>query len=90
MLPLQHVLLLDTDSMPLKDPATLFKSSEYLTYGNLFWPDYWHDDGLKGWVRRWGGALVVLAVSCILPGSSKFRLARLSPCPCMWVRQWRF
>jgi hypothetical protein len=40
--------------MPLKDPATLFLSSEYREYGNLFWPDYWHDDGLKGWVKGWG------------------------------------
>jgi alpha 1,2-mannosyltransferase len=40
----QHVMLLDCDSFPLKDPAPLFQSMEYLTHGSLFWPDFWHDD----------------------------------------------
>ncbi|EKD19386.1 uncharacterized protein L3040_006828 [Drepanopeziza brunnea f. sp. 'multigermtubi'] len=34
-----EVLLLDSDNIPVLDPATLFESETYKTYGTLFWPD---------------------------------------------------
>ncbi|PBP22022.1 ADP-heptose:LPS heptosyltransferase-like protein [Diplocarpon rosae] len=34
-----EVLLLDSDNIPIVDPATLFASSTYTTYGTVFWPD---------------------------------------------------
>ena len=37
----QHVLLLDSDSIPLADPTPLFSSPEYQEAGALFWPDFW-------------------------------------------------
>lgn len=39
--PYDHVLLLDSDSVPLVDPAQLFASKAYLEHGNVFWPDRW-------------------------------------------------
>ena len=39
--PYQHVLLLDSDSVPLIDPALLFASEAYAKHGNVFWPDRW-------------------------------------------------
>ncbi|KAL9091616.1 MAG: hypothetical protein Q9159_001354 [Coniocarpon cinnabarinum] len=32
-------LLLDSDNLPVSDPAVLFTSSTYKTYGSIFWPD---------------------------------------------------
>jgi len=37
--PFEEVLFLDADNMPLRDPAYLFESQEYLSYGSVFWPD---------------------------------------------------
>jgi hypothetical protein len=34
-------LLLDADQIVLRDPKVLFKSSEFKSYGAIFWPDYW-------------------------------------------------
>ena len=39
--PYRHVLLLDSDSVPLVDPARLFASKVYAEHGNVFWPDRW-------------------------------------------------
>ena len=39
--PYKEVLVIDSDSMPLIDPTTLFDTPEYKKYGNLFWPDRW-------------------------------------------------
>ena len=39
--PYRHVLLLDSDSVPLVDPARLFASKTYVEHGNVFWPDRW-------------------------------------------------
>ncbi|KDO26506.1 hypothetical protein SPRG_07909 [Saprolegnia parasitica CBS 223.65] len=36
-----HVLLLDCDNLPLRDPTYLFESRAFETHGALFWPDYW-------------------------------------------------
>ena len=36
-----QVLLLDADSQPLLDPASLFELDTFQKYGNIFWPDYW-------------------------------------------------
>ena len=38
---LQHVLLLDADSTPTRDPTFLFQAPQYAETGTLFWPDYW-------------------------------------------------
>jgi len=37
----QEVLLLDPDSLPVRDVTELFNSKEYLSHGAIFWPDYW-------------------------------------------------
>lgn len=37
----QEVLLLDSDSMPLVDPSTLFDSDAFKATGMLTWPDFW-------------------------------------------------
>ena len=34
-----ELLCLDSDSMPVADPAALFKSASYLQHGNIFWSD---------------------------------------------------
>eukprot|EP00879_Flechtneria_rotunda_P007982 GHRR01008363.1.p1 GENE.GHRR01008363.1~~GHRR01008363.1.p1 ORF type:complete len:351 (+),score=93.67 GHRR01008363.1:982-2034(+) len=41
-----EVLLLDSDNLPLVNPAQHFKDPLYIQEGNLFWPDFWSD-----WVR---------------------------------------
>jgi hypothetical protein len=35
----EHVILLDADQVPLRDPAELFDWPHYCTTGALFWPD---------------------------------------------------
>ena len=35
-----EVLMLDSDSIPLVDPTTLFDEPSYLATGNAFWPDF--------------------------------------------------
>lgn len=35
----EHVLLLDADCYPIRDPACLFNSAEYRKHGAIFWPD---------------------------------------------------
>lgn len=37
--PFRHVLLLDADNMPLREPSFLFQSPEYADHGAIFWPD---------------------------------------------------
>ncbi|OWZ16616.1 hypothetical protein PHMEG_0009575 [Phytophthora megakarya] len=39
---LEHVLFLDADNVPVRDPSYLFKSQEFLQLGAVFWPDFWH------------------------------------------------
>ncbi|GLE03626.1 hypothetical protein PINS_up012528 [Pythium insidiosum] len=36
-----HVLLLDADNFPVRDPSYLFETKEYLDTGAMFWPDFW-------------------------------------------------
>lgn len=38
---LKDIMLLDSDNVPLADPAYLFDSPEYVKFGSIFWPDYW-------------------------------------------------
>ena len=38
--PFEEVIFLDADNVPLRDPAFLFESSEFLRTGAVFWPDY--------------------------------------------------
>ncbi|KAI8989400.1 mannosyltransferase putative-domain-containing protein [Pilobolus umbonatus] len=40
----QHVLYLDSDNVPTRDPTYLFESREYMEYGAIFWPDFWKTD----------------------------------------------
>ncbi|GAM86287.1 hypothetical protein ANO11243_042990 [Dothideomycetidae sp. 11243] len=35
----EEVLFLDSDNIPVVDPALLFESETYKTYGSVFWPD---------------------------------------------------
>lgn len=37
------VLMLDSDNIPVRDPAFLFDSVEFKELGAVFWPDYWKD-----------------------------------------------
>lgn len=37
--PFDELVFIDADSVPLRDPATLFDSALYTEHGNLFWPD---------------------------------------------------
>jgi hypothetical protein len=37
--PFQHIILLDADNVPLRDPASLLRLPEYEATGALFWPD---------------------------------------------------
>ena len=43
----EEVLVLDSDNVPLKDPAFLFESETYTATGNLFWPDFWTNNFLN-------------------------------------------
>lgn len=36
----EHILLLDSDNIPIKDIKFLFECPEYIENGNLFWSDY--------------------------------------------------
>ncbi|KAJ0407490.1 hypothetical protein ATCC90586_008965 [Pythium insidiosum] len=36
-----HILLLDADNFPVRDPSYLFETKEYLDTGAMFWPDFW-------------------------------------------------
>ncbi|KWU45631.1 hypothetical protein RHOSPDRAFT_32939 [Rhodotorula sp. JG-1b] len=38
-----EVLMLDSDNIPVRDPAFLFDSVEFKEMGAVFWPDYWKD-----------------------------------------------
>lgn len=37
----EEVLLLDSDNIPLRDPAELFESEQYVSTGSLLWMDFW-------------------------------------------------
>ncbi|KAE9340976.1 hypothetical protein PF008_g10858 [Phytophthora fragariae] len=39
---LDHVLFLDADNVPVRDPSYLFKTPEFKQTGAVFWPDFWH------------------------------------------------
>jgi alpha 1,2-mannosyltransferase len=38
----EHVLFLDADNVPVRDPTFLFESPEFVKTGAVFWPDFWH------------------------------------------------
>ncbi|KAF4040354.1 putative Mannosyltransferase [Phytophthora infestans] len=38
---LDHMLFLDADNAPVKDPTYLFDTPEFVETGSLFWPDFW-------------------------------------------------
>ncbi|GLI65423.1 hypothetical protein VaNZ11_008989 [Volvox africanus] len=37
----REVLMIDADSLPLRNPGTLFDDPRFVQYGSLFWPDAW-------------------------------------------------
>jgi hypothetical protein len=37
----KEVLYLDSDNVPVRDPAFLFTIPSYKSTGALFWPDFW-------------------------------------------------
>ena len=41
--PFREVILVDADSLPLVDPATLFDLAPYKEHGAIFWPDFWEE-----------------------------------------------
>jgi hypothetical protein len=46
--PFRHVLLLDADNVPVRDPSHLFDSPDYWRTGALFWPDRQEGSGVPG------------------------------------------
>jgi hypothetical protein len=46
--PFRHVLLLDADNTPVRDPSFLFDSEPYRRAGAIFWPDHPDGVGLPG------------------------------------------
>ncbi|KAL7690010.1 putative alpha-mannosyltransferase, nucleotide-diphospho-sugar transferase [Plasmopara halstedii] len=40
----ENVVFLDADNIPVRDPTFLFESQEFLNYGAIFWPDFWHPE----------------------------------------------
>lgn len=38
----EEVLFLDADSLPVRDPITLFRSEPFKTTGMVTWPDFWY------------------------------------------------
>ena len=41
-----QVILVEADSLPLRDPEELFETAVFKQHGSLFWPGHWN--GLKG------------------------------------------
>jgi hypothetical protein len=41
--PFREVIFLDSDSVPLQDPASLFDTATYAEHGNIFWNDFWKE-----------------------------------------------
>eukprot|EP00644_Phytophthora_capsici_P008835 jgi/Phyca11/102467/e_gw1.6.220.1 len=39
---IEHVLFLDADNTPVRDPSYLFQTHEFIQMGAVFWPDFWH------------------------------------------------
>ncbi|KAG7661896.1 uncharacterized protein J8A68_004591 [[Candida] subhashii] len=37
----EHILMLDSDSLPVSNPDSIFDSKLYKYYGMITWPDYW-------------------------------------------------
>jgi alpha 1,2-mannosyltransferase len=48
----RECLLLDADSLPVRDPTYLFTAKLYQETGHLLWPDYWHMRGGPASVRE--------------------------------------
>ncbi|KAG0163950.1 hypothetical protein DFQ30_010739, partial [Apophysomyces sp. BC1015] len=40
-----HIIYLDSDNIPTRDPSFLFDTSEYMSTGAIFWPDFWKTHG---------------------------------------------
>ncbi|KAF4134373.1 putative Mannosyltransferase [Phytophthora infestans] len=38
----EHVLFLDADNVPVRDPSYLFSTPEFVKTGAILWPDFWH------------------------------------------------
>ena len=37
----EEIIGLDSDVVPVRDPAYLFETAEYKRTGQIFWPDWW-------------------------------------------------
>jgi len=48
----RHVLLLDADNVPVRDPSDLFQSAGYQQTGAIFWPDRPEGVGITGSLLR--------------------------------------
>lgn len=84
--PFQHVLLLDADCSPLRDPAALFDSEEYHDYGAILWPDIQHcrrDDKAFGFlgVRKPEGYMEVESGQMMIDKHRTWRALEL----CRWM-----
>jgi Mannosyltransferase putative len=62
-----EALLLDTDNIPLTDPAALFDAPAYTEAGVLLWPDFWTDM----WMQRAIYSLLGLTAPWITDASAK-------------------
>lgn len=47
-----RVLFLDSDNVPVRDPAFLFKSPEFVDTGAVFWPDFWQPSHTLFYLRE--------------------------------------
>jgi hypothetical protein len=41
--PFRHALFIDSDAIPMQDPSSLFNSTNYHKFGNIFFNDFWQD-----------------------------------------------
>lgn len=61
----EEVLLLDSDNMPVRDPALLFDSPLFAASGALLWPDYWDSAAAPD-----AAGVLALPAGTVLPGGS--------------------
>lgn len=48
-----QVMLIEADSLPLRNPEDLFETEQFKEHGSLFWPGHWSavQGDRPGWLR---------------------------------------
>ena len=70
--PYRHVLWLDSDSMPLADPSTLFALPQYRAAGALFWPDRFCHGNASLWPPQLNPALLYEGLGMPAPAAGEY------------------